>query len=278
MDAVGGSRLSRWMGHAALLAILAAYAFPIYWMLKSSLEPSDEAQFEPHLLPRGLSFHNYARLFEDSEFNVYLANSVTVAVGTTILSLTLATLAAYGLARFEFPGRTAISRSVLLVYMFPVLALAVPLFTLFSSIGLRNTRIGLVLAHTSVALPFCIWLLWQFFQTIPRSYSESAYSLGASKIRTFLQIELPLAAPGLVAAAIFTFALSWEDFTFAFTLTTDVSAKTLPVGISSFVTMDVIYWGLIQAAAVVMAVPALVIVLFFQRWMIRGLGSGGLKG
>lgn len=270
-------RLPGTAANVATIAVCLFAAFPIYWMLKGSLEPT-EALLDPHLLPRHFTLENYEELFSSGEFRGYLMNSVVIAIGTMLLTVVCATLAGYGLARFQFPGQRVIARSVLFTYMFPPLALAIPLFVVFSQAGLTNSRLGLVIAHSSLTLPFGIWLMWQFFQTVPRSYQESAYSLGAGKLRTMLEVEAPLASPGIIAVAILSFALSWEDYTMAFILTTDVTAKTLPVGMTAFVEQDVIHWGLVQSAGVFVALPALIIITLLQRYLITGLGAGGLKG
>ncbi len=250
---------------------------PIYWMFKGSFETSADL-LDAHLVPDSITLDNYRGLVLETNFRTFLRNSVVVSIGTTLLSVTLAMLAGYGLARFRFAGQTTIARSVLFTQMFPALALGIPLFILFQKAGLINSAIGLIIAHSTTSLPFGIWLMWQFFQTVPRAYEESAFTLGASRLRTFVEVELPLASPGLIAVAIFAFALSWEEYTFSLLLTTSVSAKTLPVGMTQFVERDIIHWGLIQSAGVFMAIPALLIVLLFQRYLIRGLGTGGLKG
>ncbi len=261
----------------ALAAMGIFFLFPFYWMFKGSFEPSG-ALLQANIVPGEVTLENYRRLLSDTEFPTFFGNSLVVAVGSTLLTVVLALLGGYGLARFRFPGQATIARSVLLAYMFPALALAIPLFMVFRSAGLVNSYTGLILAHTGHSLPFGIWLMWQFFQTVPRSYEESAFVMGAGRLRAFLDVALPLASPGLVAIAIFAFALSWEDYTFSLILVTQQQAKTLPVGVMNFVERDVIHWGLIQASAVFMALPALLIVLLFQRYLVTGLGAGGLKG
>lgn len=258
-----------------LLSVFAV--FPIYWMIKGSFEETSSL-LEPALLPLNPILDNYRDLLSNTDFGRYFSNSLTISVATTLLTVTVATIAGYGLARFSFRGQKVMARGVLFAEMFPTLALAIPLYLVFNQIQLTNTIIGLIIAHTSLSLPFGIWLMWQFFQTVPRSYQESAYTLGASKFRTFLEVETPLASPGMIVIAIFAFALSWGDYEFAFILSTDVESKTLPVGIAQFVEQDVVHWGLIQSAGFFMAIPALLIVLFLQRYLINGIGAGGIKG
>lgn len=259
------------------LILCVFFAFPLYWMIKGSLEPTGNL-LQPSLVPSNSTAGNYRDLFDGTEFGSYLFNSIVVALGSTALTVVVASFAGYGLARFRFRGKKLIARGILFTYMLPGLALAIPLFLVFRGMQLTNSLLGLTLAHSSLSLPFGIWLMWQFFQTVPRSYQESAFSLGAGRLRTFFEIEVPLASPGMIAVAIFAFALSWEDFEYAFILTTDAAAQTLPVGIMSFVQTQVIHWGLINSAGVFMAIPPLLIVLFLQRYLVKGLGSGGLKG
>lgn len=263
--------------YLAVVLVVLFFTFPIYWMVKGSFEPA-QAFVRPNLLPQDVSLANYGQLLDNSNFLTHLGNSVGAALISMSLSISLACLAGYGLARFRFKGRTVVGRSVLFVYMFPSLALAIPLYGVFNNLGLTNTTLGLALAHTSLSLPFGIWLMWQSFQTISTSYAESAAVLGASRIRAFFEVELPLARPALIAFAIFAFALSWDDYTLAFIIGTSEAAKTLPVGIMSFVEGDVIHWGAIMAAGVAMALPAFLIVLLLQRYLVRGLTAGGLKG
>lgn len=269
--------LRRFGLYVGVAAVVLFFTFPIYWMIKGSFEPL-QAFVRPHLLPQDVSLANYNQLLEHSNFPTHLANSVSAAAISMALSISLACLAGYGLARFRFRGRTLVGRSVLFVYMFPSLALAIPLYGVFNSVGLTNTTLGLALAHTSLSLPFGIWLMWQSFQTISTSYQEAAAVLGAGRLRAFFEIELPLARPALIAFSIFAFALSWDDYTLAFIIGTSESSKTLPVGTMTFVEGDVIHWGAIMAAGVAMALPAFLIVLLLQRYLVRGLTAGGLKG
>jgi multiple sugar transport system permease protein len=264
-------------GYAALIFVCALFAFPMYWMLKGSVESTQDL-LRGHLLPAGISLDNYGKLSQQPAFRTYFLNSLLVSVCTTVLSTAFAALAGYGLARFQFRGKTLVSRGVLFCYMFPSLAIAIPLFGIFHGVGLGNTRTGLVLAHITLSLPFGIWLMWQYFQTIPVAFRVSAALLGPGRLRTFIEVEMPLARSGLIAVAIFAFALSWEDYEFVFVLITSEAAKTLTVGMTQFGQRDFIQWGLIMGASVLMAIPAFLLISFLQKYLVAGLGSGGLKG
>jgi multiple sugar transport system permease protein len=261
----------------SLLFSTLVFVTPFYWMLKTSVEPA-AAIFEPpmRLWPKGYSLEHYRRLLGETEFLTYFKNSVIVALGAVVMTVACSVPGGYALARFELPGKRTLARFALLSYMFPPLMLGVPFFLLFTALRLRNTYAGLIIAHSVLVLPFGLWLMWQFFQTVPRSYEESAWVSGASRFRTFLEVAVPLASPGIVTIAVLSFALSWSDFEFAFVLITDSAMETLPLGVYRFVT-GYVHWGLTQAAAVLIAIPAFLVVLFLQGYLVRGLGAGGLK-
>ena len=261
----------------ALLLLCLFSIFPIYWMFKASFEDTS-ALLHPSLIPWNPSLDNYQELFATRDFAAFAINSALAAAGTVALTVIAATIAGYGLARFPVRGGKFVARGVLFSYMFPALAVAIPMYILFRAFHLTNSMPGLVLAHTSMALPFGIWLMWQFFQSIPTSFQESAYTLGAGRLRTFLQVELPLAMPGVVTVAIFAFAASWEDYTFAFILETATPSWTLPVAVNSFVHGDYVSWGLVTTVGVFMVLPPLIIVLALQKYLVTGVGAGGLKG
>lgn len=273
---VGSERLWRALMGALTVVLCAITLIPVYWMVVTSIQPNTRA-LEPSLRPGPFTVDNFAELFQQGSFRPYLLNSLVVAVGTTILTVVVTVLAGYALVRFTVPGRSWIARLVLLVYMFPALALAIPLTLVFDRLGLVNTQLGLVLAHSSITVPFGVWLMWQYFQTIPTAYQESAYTLGAGALRTLIEIEVPLARSGIAAVAIFAFALSWEDYTMAFILSRDASAQTLPVILGQFSQRYAVDWGAASSAAVVLAIPSLIIVIFLQRFLVRGVGMGGVK-
>lgn len=273
---VGGERLWRASMGALTVVLCAITLIPVYWMVVTSIQPNTRA-LDPSLQPGPFTGANFTELFQQGSFRPYLVNSLVVAVGTTILTVVVTVLAGYALVRFTVPGRSWIARLVLLVYMFPALALAIPLTLVFDRLGLVNTQLGLVLAHSSITVPFGVWLMWQYFQTIPTAYQESAYTLGAGSLRTLIEIEVPLARSGIAAVAIFAFALSWEDYTMAFILSRDDSAQTLPVILGQFSQRYAVDWGAASSAAVVLAIPSLIIVIFLQRFLVRGVGMGGVK-
>ena len=263
--------------YATLLLSVLVFVFPFYWMLKTSFEATAELFRPPiQLWPKAYSLEHYQRLLAETHFARFLLNSLVVAAGSLIVTVVCSVLGGYALARFRLWGKKTLARATLLSYMFPPLMLGIPFFLLFHSLGLRNTYTGVILAHATIVLPFGLWLMWQFFQTVPLSYEESAWVSGAGRFRTFLEVAVPLASPGIVTIAVFSFALSWSDFEYAFVLLTSDKMHTLPVGMFSYLS-GYVHWGVMQAASVLITLPAFLVVFFLQGYLIRGLGVGGLK-
>jgi ABC-type glycerol-3-phosphate transport system permease component len=211
-------------------------------------------------------------------FPKLLTNSVVIAFGATGASVVLASLAALGLTRMRFPGRQQIGMVVFVAYLVPATMLFIPLYILMARLGLNSTRMGLILVYTSFTLPFCTWMLRGYFQTIPTELEESARIDGCSRIGAWVRIVLPLASPGITAAAIFSFTNSWNEFLYANVLGESIAAKTAPVGLSSWVFLDMFFWGELSAGAVVLAVPAIVMYFLGQRFIVSGLTGGAVKG
>lgn len=229
---------------------------------------------DPSIIPSTITIDNFFVLFDETDFGQYLLNSVIVAIGTSTLTVCLALLGGYGLARSEFRGQRNLARGILFTYMFPYILIGLPLYYMFYRIGLLNTYLGLVLAQTAIALPFSMWLMWQFFQTIPLSFEESAWICGASKLRTFVEIVLPMSLPGMIAISIFSFAVSWSDFTFAVIVMTENAMKTFPVGLFEMMSQDNVHWGMLTAAGTIIMIPAFVLVYFLQRYILIGFTIG----
>ena len=250
-------------------------AFPLYWMATTALTPRAELFKPPYPLLRATySFENISELLSATQFLTFMNNSLLVALGTVVVNVVAATLAGYGLSRFEFRFKKVFAAATLWTYMFPPILLALPLYLIFSSVNLRNTYSGLILAHVSLSLPLNIWIMWQYFQVVPRSLEEAAWTSGASRLRALWEICLPSALPGILSAAIFSFALSWNDFAFAFILQTDTAMYTLPVGLATFVEQSAIHWGLIMASSLIVAIPTFALVFFLQRYLMHGFALG----
>jgi multiple sugar transport system permease protein len=270
-------RISTWLFRFLVGATVIVVGFPTYVMLKASIQPELELFSNTFLfIPRNPTFGNFAGLFTETSFARFYLNSIVAALGTMVISVVSATLAGYSLTRFTFPGKKRLAQSVLFSYMFPPLLLALPMFMIWRDLQLLNSYPGIILAHSAHALPFDIWLMWKFFQTVPISYEESAWIYGASRLRAMRDVAIPMALPGIIAVSIFSFAISWSDFTFANLLLTQESMKTLPIGMLGFIEQQAVNWGLIMSASVMMALPAFLLVYFLQSYLLRGFSVGGL--
>jgi len=248
-------------------------------MLSTSLKESSEVfASPPTLVPRRLTLGNFARLLTETNFATYFGNSLTVSFAAVVLTLGVSAVGAYGLTRFRFPGRETIAALILLAYMFAPIMVIIPFYILVKQLGLVNTHLALVLSYTTFCLPFCLWLLRAFFQSVPLELEEAALVDGAHRGRAVWHVVLPLALPGIIAAGIFTFILAWNDFLFALVLISSDELKTLPVGVNDLFNATIVDWGMIMAAGVMITLPTVGFFAGVQRYLIRGWGSGGLKG
>jgi ABC-type glycerol-3-phosphate transport system permease component len=261
------------------LGLFAFCAFPLYWMLVSSLKASHELLASPPtFIPHEWELRAYRKLFYETNFWTYFQNTIIVSAVTTVIVIVAGVIGAYSLTRYAFPGRTFIARVTLLAYMFPPIIMLVPLFLLARELGLTNSLLGLALTYISFALPYALWILRAFFQAIPVELEQAALIDGANRAQALGWVVMPLALPGIIATAIFTFIVSWNDFLFALVLIGKDELKTLAIGINEFFHMAVVDWGLIMAAGVMVTIPALVFFVAVQRYLIAGWGAGGLKG
>jgi len=265
--------------YAGGLILLVVGAFPLFWMLSTSLKPSAEIfAAPPRLVPAHPTLANFARLFSDTSFLTFFRNSALVSLATVALTLGVSAPGAYGLTRFSFAGREKVAGLILTTYMFAPVMIIIPFYILVKQLGIVNTRLALVLSYTTFCLPFCLWLLRAFFESIPLELEEAALVDGAGRGRAVWHVVLPLALPGLIAAAIFTFILAYNDFLFALVLITSEELKTLPVGVNDLFNATIVDWGMIMAAGVMITVPAVLFFAAVQRYLVQGWGAGGVKG
>jgi len=264
--------------YVGVIFVVLVMGFPLYWMVKTSVEPPTELFSPPYsYIPATFSGENYRLLLFETYFPTFLKNSVIVAFFCTLISTVVSVLAGYGLTRFEFPGKKLIARGTLFSYMFPPLMLGIPLYIIFDRLGLRNTYVGLFLAHASIGIPLGTRIMWQYFQIVPKSFEEAAWISGASRIRTLRDVVLPIATPGIVTVSTFAFAFSWNDYTYAKIFQDDITMFTVTTGINSFVERTSVHWGLIQAGATLITIPTLIIIVFLQRQLLESMAVGGLK-
>ena len=272
-------RVRRLLLYAAAFGLAAQAVLPLLWMLSTSLKPAREIfATPPTLVPGAPTLENFARLVSDSLFLTYFKNSVVVSGLTVLLTMLVGAAGAYSLTRFSFPGREAIAKLILCTYMFAPIMIVIPIYILVRRLGIVNTHTALVLSYSSFCLPFALWLLRAFFQSIPIELEEAAHVDGAGRVRAVLYIVAPLALPGLIATSIFTFTLAWNDYIFTRILIASDELKTLPVGVQDLFAAAVVDWGLIMAAGMLITIPALAFFMAVQRHLVAGWGSGGLKG
>lgn len=266
----------------ALVTVASFFALiPIYWMLTISLKREvDQFAVPPLWFSFTPTLEHYRDAFLSRAFGQYLITSAIVAVSSTLCALIIGTLAAYALARFKMPRRLdrKLALWILSTRMFPPIVTAVPLFLMMRDLGLLNTRASLVILYTGFNLPFVVWMMRGFFMEVPRELEEAAMVDGDSRLGALRRVLLPLVAPGLAATAVFCLIISWNEFLFALVLTQTDAAMTLPVGIAGRVTQYEIKWGVMSAAGVVAMLPILLFALAVQRYLVRGMSLGAVKG
>ena len=273
--------MRRFPKYLVLLAAMITALAPVYWMLTISLKSEvDQFAVPPRWFQFAPTFEHYYDAFVVRSFGQYLITSAVVSVVSTICALVIGTLAAYSLARFRLPYNLdqKVSLWILSTRMFPAIVTAVPLFLMMRDLRLLNTRAALIIVYTAFNLPFVVWMMRGFFAELPRDLEEAALVDGDSRLGALIRIVLPLVAPGLAATAVFCLIVSWNEFLFALVLTQTDAAMTLPVGIAGRVTQYEIKWGVMSAAGTVAMLPILVFALAVQRYLVRGLSLGAVKG
>ena len=271
-------RRHQWLPSAVVAVLVLGSAFPLYWIIVASLTPESALFGAPSLFPRRLVLDHYRALFDERNFWVPIRNSLIVAGNTTLLAVTLGARAAYALARLRFRGKSLMLAFVLAVAMFPQISIVPPLYLILRELRLIDTYPGLILPYMTFAMPLTIWLLVGFFRQLPRELEEAGMMDGASRLRVFREVILPLSAPGIATTAILTFLYSWNEFLFALSFTVGPARQTVPVAIALFRGQYQVPWGQILAAAVVATIPVALMVLAFQRRIVQGLTAGAVKG
>jgi multiple sugar transport system permease protein len=263
----------------AVVLICVFCLFPFYWLINVSLKSgADLAQAD--LVPPSPSLDNYDSIFKNSDFTSALRNSVIVTTITTVLALVVGSFAAYALARLRFPMKFLILAIILSITTFPPIAIAAPIFKLWTDIGIYDTYAGLIIPYLTLALPLAIYILASFFKEIPKELEEAALVDGATHFQAFRKVVVPLAAPGLVTAGLLTAFFVWNEFLLAVTLTNSPSAFTVPVAVANFTGSDrfEIPLGTISAASVVITIPLVALVIIFQKRIVAGMTAGAVKG
>jgi multiple sugar transport system permease protein len=270
-------RLGALVGVAVVAWLLFALT-PYLWMLLTSLKPSkDLYQFPLKYLPSQLTLEGYAQLVSGTPFFQYFRNSAMVAGFTVLVVAVVATCAAYALSRYDIPGKPLVLTGLLVTQLIPNVLLVLPIFLSLREMGLLDNPLGLVIVHSAFALPFTTWMLTGFLDGLPRELEEAARIDGCNDIGAFRWVILPLLGPGLAASATYVFIYSWNEFIYALTFTSSEAARTLPVGLHSFVGEYLIRWDLLTAGGVLSALPTVIFFLLVQRHLISGLTSGAVK-
>jgi ABC-type glycerol-3-phosphate transport system permease component len=264
---------------AALAALIVIWSVgPFLWMAITSIKPDRDLATLPPILPTEVTFNHYRTLFEGRPFYRYIINSAIVALATTLICLLIGSLAGYAFGRLTFPGRLPLLLAVLVVSMFPQIAIVAPLYVKFQQVGLLNSYEALIVPYNTFALPLAIWVLTSFFRSIPGELEDASRVDGTTRLGALFRVILPLSAPGLFTTAILVFIAAWNEFLFALTLTSSIDHQTIPVGIALLPAMYHVPWGNIAAASTIVTMPLVVMVLIFQRWIVRGIVAGALKG
>lgn len=260
-----------------LVCILLVISFPIYWMLVVSLRGQGATPTD--LIPSfsSLSLSSYTELLSTGNFPRWFLNTVIVAVLTTCAALICSVTAAYAISRLRFKGRNVFATTIILSQLAPGILIAIPIYTILADIGLLNNYFGLSAAYLTRALPFCIWMLWGFFRSLPPELEEAAQVDGANRIQALLRIVLPLSLPGIAVAGLFTFVVAWEEYLLALMIMTQDSTLTLTVGASRLVSAETIEWQELMAYSVLMTIPVAVVFGLVQKHMVRGITAGAVK-
>lgn len=263
-------------GFLALLGVIGILIilFPMYWMFRTAFAPRAQLITKPvPLYPKDFTLENFIQL-SNTKFVKWYLNTILISLGIVLVTTVAATLGGYGLTRIDLPRKKTFARVILFGYMFPPILLAIPMFILWRQLGWVNSYIGVIFAQTAVSLPFGLWLMWKFFQTVPISLEESAQMSGASRFRAFYEIALPLSKPGMIAVAVFSYAVAWNAFTIPNILLVDSSKWVLTLGLFSLTAQNQVFWGQIMAASALTIIPSFLFVYFLQSYLLRGFRAG----
>jgi multiple sugar transport system permease protein len=262
-----------------VLVFLLIVLVPFWWIASMSFKTYEQIQFATSIyVPRPFVWDNYVTLLADTRFPLWLRNSLVTAVVVTLITTVVASLGGYAVARLRFPGRESVASLILILYLVPPALLFIPLYRVLGELGATNSLVALFLSYPTFTVPFCTWLLIGFFKALPKELEEAAFVDGATRTAALTRVLLPLAAPGIVASAIFAFTLSWNEFLYALIFIQDETAITVPVGLNLLIYGDVFSWGQLMAASVITTLPVVALYMFIHRWMVEGLAAGSVKG
>jgi multiple sugar transport system permease protein len=264
--------------YALLALFVVMVAVPLFWMVTTAIKTNKELYEDFSYFPQRPTLENFVRVIERDDLLTNIRNSLVVALTTTAITIVVSALAAFSITRYRYRGREMIGKFILFKYVLPTAMLFVPLYAIVTALGLGNSLQSLMLTYLSFTVPFCTWMLMGYFRSIPRELEEHAMVDGCTKIGALIRILLPLSAPGLVASAIFSFTLAWNEFLLALVFTVDQRTMTVPIRLSMMVVGDQYIWGQLMAGAVLASVPVAILYFIGQRFVVQGLAAGAVKG
>jgi multiple sugar transport system permease protein len=271
--------------HIGAIVVAICILAPFLWMVVASVTPQRVLITTPlRWIPTSLDFSRYDTIFRGgadsvgATFRAAMGNSIIVAVGVVVISMVVGILGAYAFARLRFRFRRAVLLLFLATYMLPQIALLIPLYLIMSSLGLLDTTIGLIIVDCSLVVPFVLWILSNYFLSIPEELEEAARIDGTSRMGALWYVVLPAARPGIFAAIMFSFLLAWDEFMYALIFTASDASKTLPVAISEFAGRYTTDFGLVAAGGILAALPPIIVAIIFQRYVVSGMSAGAVKG
>ena len=271
-----------WLGdtvsYVYLTVLAVCAAFPLVWILLSSVKGKGEITGDPTaFLPKTVTFENYRIVLEQLKFTDNIMNSIIIAGATTVIAIAISALGAYGVVRFFPRFGKVLTRVLITTYMFPPILLAVPYSIIMGKLGMMNNRLGLVIVYLSFSVPYAVWLLVGFFQTVSLEIEEAARVDGANKLMVFGKVVLPIVAPGIVAVAIYTFINAWNEFLYSLILMNSSSKMTVAVALKSLEGQEVLDWGVMMAASALVVIPSVVFFMLIQKKIAGGLAAGSVK-
>lgn len=266
------------LSHIYLIILSIIAAFPLVWVIISSLKSSSELTSNPtSFWPKNFTLENFNNVINKLGFATNIGNSLMIALVTTLIAITISSMAAYGIVRFFPKLGSKMSKVLVTTYMFPPILLAVPYSLVMAKIGLTNTRIGLIIVYLSFSVPYAVWMLVGFFKTVPIGIEEAARVDGAGKVKTFVQIVLPLVAPGIVATAIYTFINAWNEFLYSLILINSTKLMTVSVALKSLQGSEILDWGTMMAASTIVVIPSVIFFTIIQKKIAGGMTDGSVK-
>ena len=264
--------------YASLALFVFMVAVPLFWMVTTAIKTNKELYEDFSYLPHRPTIENFVRVIEREDLLTNIRNSLVVGLTTTAITVIVSSLAAFSIVRYRYRGRQLIGKFILFKYVLPTAMLFVPLYAIVTALGLGNTLQALILTYLSFTVPFCTWMLMGYFRSIPPELEEHAMVDGCTKVGALIRILLPLSAPGLVASAIFSFTLAWNEFLLALVFTVENRTMTVPIRLSMMVVGDQYIWGQLMAGAVLASVPVAILYFIGQRFVVQGLAAGSVKG